>query len=314
MGCYIGISGWQYGGWRGEFYPDDLPHRRELEYASRVLNSIEINGTFYSLKSPASFEKWAAQTPDDFVFSVKGSRYITHTLRLRDVETALGNFFANGVLKLGKKLGPFLWQLPPHMKFEPDVVRTFCELLPKDAKDAARIAKGHDERVRDKMWFDVDRNFRLRHCFEVRDERLMNEQCIDILRENGHGFVIADTAGKFPFAEDITAGFVYVRLHGAEELYSSGYNEEQLDWWARRIRRWMKGEQMKTGSRISDRQPPRRKSRDVYVYFDNDVKVHAPFDALSLASKLNIEQDVHRLKGIDGDELPPPPRLQENRK
>ena len=305
----IGISGWIYKGWRGEFYPEGLPHRRELEYATRVLNSLEINGTFYSLKSPATFDRWAEAAPEDFVFAVKGPRFLTHTLRLRDVRTALANFFANGVLRLGENLGPFLWQLPPRMDFEPQHVAAFCDLLPKNTHQAVKLARRHNAQVAGRASFETKGRRRLRHAFEIRDERFMNEDFVRILRRHGHALVFADSAGKYPYAEEITSGFIYIRLHGAKELYASGYTDEELEWWTRRMRRWSKGEEIKSAPRITDRRAPPRKPRDVYVYFDNDAKVHAPFDAISLAQRLGVATDPRNVRGADGEPVPPPPRL-----
>lgn len=305
----IGISGWIYPGWRGEFYPQDLPQRRELEYATRVLNSLEINGTFYSLKSPQTFDRWAETAPDDFIFAVKGPRFLTHTLRLRNVTVALANFFANGVLHLGNKLGPFLWQLPPHMFYEPQHLEAFCDLLPQDTHQAAKLARQHNQQVAGRSSFETKGRRRLWHAFEIRDERFLNEHFVRLLRQHGFALVFADSAQKYPYAEEITSEFLYVRLHGAQELYASGYSESELDWWKRRIRRWAKGEEYRSAPRITQLNPPRVKNRDVYVYCDNDAKVHAPFDALALAQRLGVARDLRDLRGADGEPLPLPPRM-----
>src|SRR5215218_2382364 len=144
----VGISGYVYKPWRGRFYPDGLPARRWLEYASRQFDSIELNGTFYSLKSPAVFERWAAEVPDEFVFAVKGGRFITHNLKLRNAEASLGNFFASGVLALGEKTGPILWQLPGTYRFDAQRVHDFLRLLPRDSSEAEEVARMHDHRLR----------------------------------------------------------------------------------------------------------------------------------------------------------------------
>jgi uncharacterized protein YecE (DUF72 family) len=282
----IGPSGWTYADWADAFYPEALPASQRLAFVGQRFDSAEINGTFYSLKSPAVFRRWHDATPDDFVFAVKGSRYITHMLRLRDADTALANFLANGLLALGPKLGPILWQLPPTMGRDLDVLRRFCALLPRDTTAAARLARGHDARVDDRAFFDIDTNRRMRHAFELRDRRAFDAETIGVLHDHGHALVFADTGGRFPYAEDITAGFVYVRLHGPAELYASGYDDDGLRRWARRIRRWYGGGEMKTGPRVGDRRGPPRKQRDVYVYFDNDVKAYAPRDATRLAQIL----------------------------
>jgi len=272
--AFVGISGYDYKPWRGRFYPDDLPARRWLEYASRTFNSIELNGTFYSLKSPAVFERWLEEVPKrDFVFAVKGGRFITHNLKLRNVETALGNFFASGVLALGRRSGPFLWQLPATYRFEPDRLDSFIRQLPRNARQGEAVARQHDARLRRGALVDAAASVKYRHAFEVRHPSYFHEEFYSLLRQHRCGFVIADTAGKFPYAEEVTADFVYVRLHGSRQLYASGYTDEELDTWARRCNDWRsEGDG----------------SRDVYVYFDNDAKVHAPFDALRLARRLGV--------------------------
>src|SRR5436309_14518906 len=152
----IGISGWRYPGWRGKFYPKDLPQHRELEFASKTFNSVEINGTFYSLQLPSSYKRWQGATPRNFVFAVKGGRFITHMKKLRDVETPLANFFASGVLALRKKLVPILWQLPPSLVFNAARLNDFFDLLPRNTRDAARLAKKHDDKVKARAFTKID--------------------------------------------------------------------------------------------------------------------------------------------------------------
>jgi uncharacterized protein YecE (DUF72 family) len=165
---YIGISGWTYAGWRGGFYPKGLVHKRELEYAAEHVNSIEINGSFYSLQRPTSYLAWGQRTPEDFVFSVKGPRFITHMKKLRGVEAPLANFFASGVLALGPKLGPVLWQLPPSLGFDAQRLADFFALLPRTTAQAAVLAEGHEERLKDRSWTRTDADRPLRHALEVR--------------------------------------------------------------------------------------------------------------------------------------------------
>jgi uncharacterized protein YecE (DUF72 family) len=267
----VGISGYDYKPWRGRFYPDDIPARRWLEFASRQFDSIELNGTFYSLKSPDVFERWVTAVPDDFVFAVKGGRFITHNLKLRNVDASLGNFFASGVLALGRKAGPFLWQLPATYRFDANRLDEFMRKLPRSSREAEAVARQHDHRLRRGALVDAAVDVPYRHAFEVRHPTYFADEFYDILRAHGCAFVIADTAGKFPYAEEVTADFVYVRLHGSEVLYASGYRDEELDTWAAKIAAWRRGP------------PP---GRDVYVYFDNDAKVHAPFDARRLAERV----------------------------
>jgi uncharacterized protein YecE (DUF72 family) len=282
----IGISGWTYKGWRGVFYPKGLVQKRELEFASRAFNTIEINGTHYSLQRPEYFETWRAETPDGFLFSVKGSRFITHMKQLRDVETPLANFFASGVLALREKLGPFLWQLPPRMRFDPVKLAHFLALLPRDTLAAARLAKQHDARLHDRAFTESGGRRTLRHCLEVRHPSFLVPEFFELLRKHNVAFVFADTAGKWPYAEDLTSDFVYVRLHGAEQLYVSGYTDEQLGWWAARIRHWAEGGKSDDARLVTKASRRPAKIADVFVYFDNDAKVHAPFDAQRLLAHL----------------------------
>jgi uncharacterized protein YecE (DUF72 family) len=283
----IGISGWTYAPWRGTFYPKKLKQREELAYASRQLNAIEINGTFYSLQRPKSFALWYEQTPDDFVFSIKGGRYITHIKRLRDVAPALANFFASGVLRLEEKLGPILWQLPPNFKFDAEVLAAFFELLPRDTVAAAEMAKKHEPFLKGRVWMDVKTARPLRYAMEVRHESFRTPAFVELLRKHGIAMCIAETAGKWPFMEDVTADFLYVRLHGDEQLYVSGYTDEALDEWARKIDAWREGNQPEKGARVSKKAPLKQRQREVFVYFDNDLKVRSPVDAMSLAKKLS---------------------------
>ena len=305
----VGVSGWRYAGWRGDFYPSELPARRHLEYTTRLLGAVEVNGTFYSLKSPTTYARWYEDSTDDAIFALKGSRYITHILRLREPKVALANFFANGLLRLEDKLGPLLWQLPPRMPWDAETFARFCEMLPDDTQAAAKLGRAHDARVSGKVSLVVDRNRRLRHAFEIRDPRVFQADALRVLERLGHALVFADTAGRFPYHEDITAGFVYVRLHGAEELYFSGYDDDSLRSWAHRIDRWAHGGCVEGAPCVRDKLPPRRKSRDVYVFFDNDAKVHAPFDALRLHAMLGQPRDPLHLVDDEGVPMPPPPRL-----
>ena len=262
----VGISGWRYPPWRKVYYPDGLPQRAELEYASRRLNSIELNGSFYSLQRPSSYQRWYDETPDGFVFSVKGPRFVTHLKKLADVDGPLANFFASGVLALGEKLGPVLWQLPPTMRFDAEILDAFLSALPRTTTEAAYLARRHDERLKDRALTATTGERPLRYAVEVRHPSFENAAFVDVLRDQCVAVVLADTAGQWPMIRAVTADFCYLRLHGAEELYVSGYTGEALDDWAATIRAFA--------------------PRDVFVYFDNDVKVRAPFDAMALAERL----------------------------
>ncbi|MBV8889171.1 MAG: DUF72 domain-containing protein [Alphaproteobacteria bacterium] len=281
----IGISGWNYRGWRGRFYPDGLRQRDELAFASRQVDSIEINGTFYSLQRPDAFARWREETPEDFVFAVKGSRFITHLKQLRDVETPLANFFASGILRLEDKLGPFLWQFSPRFRFEQQRLDRFLSLLPRDSEAAAALAQRHDHRVAGRAWLEVEKRRELRHAIEIRHPSFLDPAFVGLLRRHRVALVFAD-AVEWPYAEDITADFVYLRLHGSEELYAGGYSDAALDHWAARIAAWARGQAPADAKLIDPQRLPPRVARDVYVYFDNDAKVHAPYDAQSLRARL----------------------------
>jgi uncharacterized protein YecE (DUF72 family) len=268
--AWIGISGYDYPNWKDRFYPPGLRRREWLTHASRVFDSIELNGTFYSLKSPAVFARWKSEVPDrGFVFAIKGSRFITHNLKLRRAEGALANFLASGVLALGTTTGPFLWQLPTSYAFDAERMDTFMSLLPRTSSAAALLSERHDDRLKRGALTTAAVPMAYRHAFEVRHVSYLCEEFYALLRRHGHGFVIADTAGTFAYAEEVTAPFVYVRLHGSRQLYVSGYTPEELDSWAVRIETWV------------------RAGLDVYVYFDNDARVHAPFDAIELRQRVD---------------------------
>jgi uncharacterized protein YecE (DUF72 family) len=285
----IGISGWRYTPWRGVFYPEDLAQHRELQFASRAFDSIEINGSFYSLQTPAGYAAWHEATPDGFVFSVKGPRFITHIRRLRDVRVPLANFFASGVFNLREKLGPILWQFPPFMRFDAARFEEFFALLPRSTAAALRLARARDARMHGRAALRIDSDRPLRHAVEIRHESFADQAFIELLRRHRIALVVADTAGKWPYLEDVTADFLYLRLHGDKELYASGYTEAALDRWAERISAWSRGGEPRGAQRVAG-PAPRRRSRDVFCYFDNDVKVRAPFDADRLMQKLGVER------------------------
>ncbi|WP_372170645.1 DUF72 domain-containing protein [Xanthomonas axonopodis] len=291
MAIRIGISGWRYARWRGTFYPAGLAQRRELEYAAGCFPSVEINGSFYSLQRPDSFQRWHDETPEDFVFSVKGPRFVTHMKRLRDCEQALANFFASGILRLGAKLGPVLWQLPPTLRFDAELLDAFLGSLPRDSEAAlARARKRDTALMQGRSALAIDRNRPIRHALEVRHDSFCDPACMRLLRRHNVAVVVADTAGKFPYMEDVSADFVYVRLHGDAQLYASGYSDSALDRWAARIAAWASGAEPDDAARVGAR-ARKRAMRDVYCYFDNDMKVHAPFDARGLMQRLQLPTD-----------------------
>lgn len=283
----IGISGWRYAGWRGVFYPPKLAQRRELEFAASTFSSVEINGTFYSLQRPSSFRQWAAATPESFVFSVKGPRLITHMFKLLNVEPFLANFFASGLLELGPKLGPILWQFPPQMRFNRERFAAFFDLLPRTQGAVASLARLHGPRLEGRAATELQQGVSpespVRHCVEIRDESFATPAFIELLREHDVGLVVADTVA-WPLLFDVTADFVYCRLHGSEELYASGYEHDALEIWADRIAAWATG--VRADGRRACETEAHLCARDVYVYFDNDIKVRAPFDAQALEAEV----------------------------
>ena len=277
----IGLSGWRYAGWRGVFYPPGLPQDDELAFAARAFDTIELNGSFYSLQRPESYERWYAATPPGFIFAVKGSRYITYFLQLREFERGLANFFASGILALNEKLGPFLWQFPPRFEYDRARMAAFLGVLPRDTEAVARPAAGRA----DEGTFAPPRL-----AIEIRHPSFECEDFVALLRANRAALVVADTAGAWPYREDVTADFLYLRLHGDREIHKSGYTDRALARWSERIAAWAAGREPADARRIDPRPARKWGARDVYVYFDNDVKVRAPFDADRLMQRLGIER------------------------
>jgi uncharacterized protein YecE (DUF72 family) len=282
---FIGTSGWIYRHWRGVFYPPGLPQRLELSHLASQLRSVEVNGTFYSLTRPSACEAWRKLVPPDFLFAIKGSRYITHMLKLARFEAPLGNFFAQGILRLGQQLGPILWQLPPMLKFDRDRARRFFEALPRTVAEAERWARRHDARTtgRAALTAPDGRTGPLRYALEPRHPSWFEEGALAELQAQDVALVAADTAGRHPFSLARTAGFAYLRLHGSTELYASRYRDDELATWAERVRRLRDG------------------GADVHVYFDNDAQAHAPRDAARLAAL--VDRGVDR---VETQAAPPP--------
>jgi uncharacterized protein YecE (DUF72 family) len=257
----VGIGGWTFAPWRGEFYPKGLPQARELEHASRQLTSIEINGTFYSTQKPASFRKWAADTPDDFVFSLKGSRYVTHRRVLAEAGESIQRFLNSGVSELGDKLGPILWQMHPGKRFEPDDFAAFLELLPRELDGRA-----------------------LRHAVEVRHESFVAPAFVALLRQYSVAAVVVES-DKHPLIADVTSDFVYARLQRTSEKEKAGYAGKALDAWAKRAQAWAKGGAPADLAPLAG-PPADRKARDVFVYMISGAKVRAPAAAMALIERL----------------------------
>lgn len=272
----IGLSGWTYPHWRSRFYPAGLPQRRELAYAATIFDTMEINGSFYSLQRPSSYQRWREATPDGFVFAVKGGRFITHLKKLRDVEQPLANFFASGVLALEEKLGPLLWQLPPMLPYQRSRMEDFFALLPRSAAEAAAVAQRCDDRIKNRFGEEpvvtVAADRPLVHAVEIRHPSYGVEEFAALCREAGIALVVADTAGRFPWVDTVTADVVYVRLHGDAELYASAYTDQGIAWWADRVTGWAETPGV----------------HSVFVYYDNDADANAPNDARRLRDRLGL--------------------------
>ena len=257
----IGIGGWTYEPWRGTFYPDGLIQKRELEYASRQLTSIEINGTFYGAQKPETFAKWRDETPDGFVFSLKAPRFATNREVLADAGRTIARFFAGGVMELKEKLGPINWQLLPTTKFDPVDFAGFLKLLPKEV--AGRT---------------------LRHVVEVRHESFHTAEFVALAREHGVAVSIAGDSA-YPQIPDATASFVYARIMGTHKTPPLGYSDTALDVWAARAKAWASGTEV-TG--LDFVEPPQAdgKGRDVYLYVISGHKVRNPAAAMALIKRI----------------------------
>ncbi len=258
--AYVGTSGWAYREWRGKFYPPGLVQRRELAYLAERVPTVEMNSPFYRLQNARIYEGWASQVPQSFTFSIKGWRAVTHYRKLRDADQAVSEFFGSGILGLGKKLGPILWQLPPSLKFAPGLLSDFLGGLPKTVGQAAARAGVPVE--------DAVADVRLRYAVEPRNATFEDGTAYAELEAGGAALVMADSAGRHPEFTGVTADFLYVRLHGSPRMYYSNYSPEALEGWASVLK----------GNLLE--------GRDCYVYFDNTAAGHAPANALALAALL----------------------------
>lgn len=258
----IGLSGWSYRHWRGDFYPAGLPASRELEYTIRHFSTLELNRTFYSLVTPAAYRRWYGESPAGFCWSVKGSRFITHNKKLAGVEGPLANFFASGVLELREKLGPILWQLSASLRPNLDRLDKFLRQLPRDTQRAIDLARGHTMPERE-MVVETDYFGPLRHVLEIRHPDWFIPEVAEIVRAHGVALAFSHSS-RWPLADELTSDFIYVRLHGPRQLYASAYTDVEMSEWAERVEGWANS------------------TRDVYVYFDNDTGGHAPRQATHL--------------------------------
>ena len=259
----VGIGGWNFAPWRETFYPAGTPQSRELEYASRQLTSIEINGTFYRLQSAAVFRKWRDATPDGFVFSVKAPRFVVQRKDLASAGPAVERFLSSGITELGPKLGPILWQLAPGKRFHAAELAAFLALLPASAGPLP-----------------------LRHALEIRDASFMNQEFLEIARKRGVAVVLVDDA-VFPLCADLTANFVYARLRRCSAGVKTGYSLVALKRWARRAGTWARGELPQDLPRIAAKAAKSAVSRDVFLYFINGAKERAPAAAQKLLALLD---------------------------
>jgi uncharacterized protein YecE (DUF72 family) len=258
----VGIGGWTFAPWRGEFYPAGLPHAQELNFASRHLTSIEINGTFYRTQSPATFRKWAQETPDGFVFAVKGPRYVTQRGTLGEASDSIQRFINSGVLELGSRLGPILWQFAPTKKFDEADFGEFLNRLPKSTG-------GHS----------------LRHVVEVRHDSFRVPAFLALLRKHSIPVVFAEHE-SYPAIADVTGDFIYARLQKGSDAMKTGYAPTAIDQWAKRLRRWAQGSQPDDLPRVDPQYLPAKKPRDVFAYFIHEGKVRAPAAAMAMIEKL----------------------------
>ena len=257
----VGIGGWSFEPWRGTFYPDKLPHKRELAYVGERLTATEINATYHRLQKPESFANWAAAVPDGFVFAVKGSRYVTNRRVLAEAGESVGKFLDQGIVELGDKLGPILWQFMATKKFEADDFAAFLALLPPSRAGV-----------------------KLRHVIQVRHESFACPEFIALMRKAGLPICYADSAG-YPAIADITGDFVYARLENAQESAAAGYAPEALDGWAEAARNWAAGG-APAGLPYVDASAPPKQARETFVFMINGFKPKAPAAALALLERL----------------------------
>lgn len=289
----VGVSGWTYAPWRGIFYPPGLRQSEELRYAAHQFRAVEVNGTFYGSLRPETFADWTQQVDAGFVFAVRAPRTITHVRRLRDVEAPVANFATSGLLRLGMHLGPILWQLPTNLRFDHALIEAFLRLLPRTTTEALGLGRKYDEEPRTPAF--ADRRRPLRHAIEVRHESFHCPSFIELLKAYNVALVCIDSLAR-PRLMDVTADFIYWRMHGSGEFRASGYDNDALEIWAERFRTWASGGEPADAERIGPRSPRRR--RDVYVIFDNDMKLRAPANAMELVRRLRLSPPRDRGHGL----------------
>lgn len=271
---YVGMSGWTYPPWRGDFYPKGLVQKRELEYASRQVNALEINGTFYSLQKPSSFQKWFEETPDDFIFTIKAGQYMTHVQRLKEVEESLCNFFASGLLCLKDKMGPILWQLPPYLPFKDDRFEKFFESLPHDSRALEKMAARHTSKMNGRAFTEAHRKFAVRHAIEVRHPSFICPEFFDLLKKYNVAHVFTHSGTLVPYEEEITSDFIYARMYGEGKDYKKGYPVKVIEEWGQKVKKWSSG----------------KAGKDCFILFGTEVKERSPFDAIHLLEELGLKK------------------------
>ena len=260
----VGVGGWTYEPWRGAFYPAGLPHRRELEFASSRLNSIEVNGTFYGSQRPETFAKWHDETPPDFVFSLKAPRFATGRRLLAEAGRSVERFFSSGVMNLKDKLGPINWQMPPQKKFEAEDFGAFLELLPPAVEGRP-----------------------LRHVVEVRHASFRSPVFVALARARGVAVAMAGDS-EYPQIADLTAPFVYARIMGTRAGAELGYPPNELDRWAARVKAWASGATAEGLEYGAAEQPAYGAPRDVYLYVISGHKLRNPAAAMALMERLGL--------------------------
>lgn len=272
----IGAAGWKKPLWRGQFYPPGLPQRRELEYVTDRLSSLELNATFHALPRPSTYLDWHAQTPEGFVFAVKGHKVVTHNHGLRKAAADVTDFLASGLLGLREKLGPVLWQLPPTLAFDRDTVEAFFTALPHSVYEAQQLIRHTGVGEMDSVAADApDRP--IRHAIEVRHPSFSTPDFVDQLHRHGVAAVVTNSS-EWPTLPASTADFVYVRLQG--KANPEGYDDATLDGWAKRVKGWLSGENSADGT-----------GRDVFAYFIDRDGTRPPFDAMRLRARLDGPDD-----------------------
>jgi uncharacterized protein YecE (DUF72 family) len=264
----VGVSGWSYPRWRGDLYPEGLPHADELRFVTERLGCIELNASFYSLRKPENYQAWRSASAPGSVIAIKGGRFVTHVRRLRGARTALANFFASGVLALGESLGPVLWQLPPNLRFDPAQLDSFLGELPRTRAAAAELAREHNDAVRGRTWTGPIVDGPLHHVLEVRHPSFLARELSDVVGRHDVAVAATDGPAAWPSLLQPSSTLAYLRLHGPERLYAGGYPAGRLLPWVEALATWA------------------AEGRSCFAFFNNDSDGRAPYDALTVRRML----------------------------